>query len=141
MRYGEAGKKERSYGHVMIDFGAEDMGCMWSYAEISVDSREELAEVLKNLEAVLKRMVDEHAKKAGTGYGPLKDPHFFLNEIERQYREYEEQREQEWEEYRRKEEEEREANRRTCPICGKETTARQLRIHNRCKRCERGLTR
>ena len=95
MRDDEAEEKQRPYGHVMIGFGAEDMGYWYSYAEFTVADRGELEDILKRLEGVIKRTIDRNAQAGDPAYGPLKDPREYLEEVTRQHREYEEDRAQE----------------------------------------------
>lgn len=129
-------REKDQYGFVSITFGAEDTGGWYDYASVSVANRREMEDLLKKLESVLKKAVDEGLEAGKTRYGPLKSPRDYLDELAGGERERQRREERQMQEWREAERRKREENRRICPLCGKETTVRQLSRSNCCRRCE-----
>ena len=59
----ELEEEQRSFGHVMIAYGTKDIGYWFPCAEVSVADEEELEEILKRLEGVIKRAVAKDAQE------------------------------------------------------------------------------
>jgi hypothetical protein len=85
--------KRYGYGRVSITFGAEDTGGWIEYASVNVADRRELEDLLRKLEGALKKAVDQDMENGGVGYGPLKSPREYLDELATKKREYEQAKE------------------------------------------------
>lgn len=112
-----------AYGGVEITFWFEEGGGYFTYAGTRVKNRKQLETVLKFLEEALSDAPGQKSKLLG-GLTPGQTLDWYIEAAHEQALRDEERRR--WEK----------ANIPKCPLCGKETTERQLKGKNKCcRRC------